>query len=145
MVRPCSINELICISTLSSKRVWPRHRAGTHCYSRKAATKIRPAKLANSSGPTHQSWVHGGTLMYLPTPISSLPLLTVRGGIEHLLIGDFVRRPQQFQDSERVRFSEHCSRPRGTERRQIKISLSRWLYSYHPQPSQPVCLTRFLE
>ena len=34
--------------------------------SRKAATKIRPAKPANSSGP-HQSWVHGGTLMYPPT------------------------------------------------------------------------------
>ena len=64
LVRPCSINGLISISTLSSTRVWPRHRVGTQ--QQKSGNKD-PAGKADKQFWTHQSWVHGGTLMYPPT------------------------------------------------------------------------------
>ena len=62
LVGTYSINAFI--STLSSTRVWIRHRAGTQ--QQKRANRGQAGK-AGQQFWTHQSWVHGGTLMYPPT------------------------------------------------------------------------------
>ena len=62
LVGPYSINDLI--STLTSTRVWSQHRTGTQ--RQKSANGSRAGKAGQQLW-THQSWVHGGTLMYPPT------------------------------------------------------------------------------